>query len=89
MSEAGAFPPPLGLIAEVTHRCPLQCPYCSNPLDLERAAAELDTAGWLRVLDQAAEIGVLQMHFTGGSRWRGAISWPWWRMRRSAGFIRT
>lgn len=66
MSEAGAFPPPLGLIAEVTHRCPLQCPYCSNPLDLERAAAELDTAGWLRVLDQAAEIGVLQMHFTGG-----------------------
>ncbi len=58
--------PPLGLIAELTHRCPLQCPYCSNPLDLERAAAELDTGAWLRVLDQAAEIGVLQVHFTGG-----------------------
>ena len=58
--------PPLGLIAELTHRCPLQCPYCSNPLDLARAAAELDTACWLRVLDQAAEIGVLQVHFTGG-----------------------
>ncbi len=63
MSE---FPPPLGLIAELTHRCPLQCPYCSNPLDLERAATELDTANWLRVLDEAADIGVLQVHFTGG-----------------------
>ena len=61
-----AFPPPLGLIAELTHRCPLSCPYCSNPLQLERAADELDTATWLRVLDQAAEIGVLQVHFTGG-----------------------
>jgi pyrroloquinoline quinone biosynthesis protein E len=60
------FPPPMGLILEVTHRCPLQCPYCSNPLQLERANAELDTASWLHVLDQAAEIGVLQVHFTGG-----------------------
>ncbi len=61
-----AFPPPMGLIAELTHRCPLQCPYCSNPLDLERAATELDTTTWTHVIDQAAEIGVLQMHFTGG-----------------------
>jgi pyrroloquinoline quinone biosynthesis protein E len=60
------FPPPLGLILEITHRCPLSCPYCSNPLDLERAKAELDTAGWKTVLDQAAAIGVLQVHFTGG-----------------------
>jgi pyrroloquinoline quinone biosynthesis protein E len=60
------FPPPMGLILEVTHRCPLQCPYCSNPLELERANAELDTASWLNVLDQAAEIGILQVHFTGG-----------------------
>lgn len=58
--------PPMGLIAEITHRCPLQCPYCSNPLELERAGTELDTATWLRVLDEAAALGVLQMHFTGG-----------------------
>ena len=58
--------PPMGLIAEMTHRCPLQCPYCSNPLELERAGAELDTATWMRVLDEAAALGVLQMHFTGG-----------------------
>jgi pyrroloquinoline quinone biosynthesis protein E len=58
--------PPMGLIAEVTHRCPLQCPYCSNPLALERAAAELSTEAWLNVLDQAAQIGILQVHFTGG-----------------------
>ncbi|HEY8611427.1 MAG TPA: pyrroloquinoline quinone biosynthesis protein PqqE, partial [Roseomonas sp.] len=35
-------PPPLGLLAELTHRCPLRCPYCSNPLELSRASAELD-----------------------------------------------
>jgi pyrroloquinoline quinone biosynthesis protein E len=60
------FPPPLGLVAELTHRCPLQCPYCSNPLALEPAAGELHTGDWLRVMDEAAAIGVLQMHFTGG-----------------------
>ncbi len=58
--------PPLALLAELTHRCPLQCPYCANPLELERAAAELDTATWLRVLDEAAALGVLQIHFSGG-----------------------
>ncbi|HEV2677444.1 MAG TPA: pyrroloquinoline quinone biosynthesis protein PqqE [Aliidongia sp.] len=58
--------PPMGLLAELTHRCPLQCPYCSNPLELERAAGELDTATWLRVLDEAAGLGVLQVHFSGG-----------------------
>ncbi len=64
---AAAHPdPPLGMLLELTHRCPLQCPYCSNPLDLERAAAELPTADWTRVLDQAAALGVLQAHFSGG-----------------------
>ena len=58
--------PPLGLIAELTHRCPLQCPYCSNPLALDPISRELSTGTWLRVLDEAAAIGVLQMHFTGG-----------------------
>jgi PqqA peptide cyclase len=58
--------PPLALLAELTHRCPLRCPYCSNPLTLERAAAELDTATWQRVLGEAAALGVLQVHFSGG-----------------------
>lgn len=58
--------PPLALLAEVTHRCPLQCPYCSNPLVLERASAELATEDWKRVLDEAADLGVLQVHFSGG-----------------------
>ena len=56
----------MGLICEITHRCPLQCPYCSNPLALEPASAEMDTPSWLRVLDEAAALGVLQCHFTGG-----------------------
>jgi pyrroloquinoline quinone biosynthesis protein E len=62
----GNIAPPLGLLAEVTHRCPLACPYCSNPLALEQASAELGTADWMRVLDEAAELGVLQVHFSGG-----------------------
>ncbi len=61
-----AIEPPLALLAELTHRCPLQCPYCANPLEMERAASELDTAAWLRVLDEAAALGVLQVHFSGG-----------------------
>lgn len=58
--------PPLALLAELSHRCPLQCPYCSNPLDLERASSEIDTATWQRVLSEAAALGVLQVHFSGG-----------------------
>jgi pyrroloquinoline quinone biosynthesis protein E len=57
---------PVGLLAELTHRCPLQCPYCSNPLALERAAGELPTDAWLDVLAQAADLGVLQLHLSGG-----------------------
>ena len=53
---------PVGLLAELTHRCPLQCPYCSNPLALERVAGELATEIWLDVLAQAADLGVLQLH---------------------------
>jgi PqqA peptide cyclase len=58
--------PPLALLAELTHRCPLRCPYCSNPLELARASAELDTACWSRVFAEAAKLGVLQVHFSGG-----------------------
>src|SRR5438876_9145788 len=57
---------PLGLLAEVTHRCPLACPYCSNPLALTAREAELDTAPWARVFHEAAELGVLQVHLSGG-----------------------
>jgi len=57
---------PLGLLAELTHRCPLACPYCSNPLDLEKVADELDTAVWKRVFSEAAALGVLQVHLSGG-----------------------
>lgn len=57
---------PFGLLAELTHRCPLHCSYCSNPLELTARSRELDTAQWLRVLDEARALGVLQMHFSGG-----------------------
>src|SRR3977135_842784 len=61
-----AFPRPLGLLAELTHRCPLGCPYCSNPLALDRRPDELDTATWARVFREAAALGVLQGHLSGG-----------------------
>ena len=61
-----ALPSPLGLLAELTHRCPLGCPYCSNPLALEPRQSELDTADWARVFREAAALGVLQVHLSGG-----------------------
>ncbi|BAQ44440.1 MULTISPECIES: pyrroloquinoline quinone biosynthesis protein PqqE [Methylobacterium] len=60
------LPVPIGLLAELTHRCPLRCPYCSNPLELDRRSAELDTATWQRVLREAAALGVLHVHLSGG-----------------------
>jgi pyrroloquinoline quinone biosynthesis protein E len=57
---------PLGLLAELTHRCPLGCPYCSNPVALEPRKGELDTATWARVFREAAALGVLQVHLSGG-----------------------
>jgi pyrroloquinoline quinone biosynthesis protein E len=57
---------PLAVLAELTHRCPLQCPYCSNPLEMEVASKELTTAEWCSVMDELADIGVLQIHFSGG-----------------------
>src|SRR2546421_4794924 len=57
---------PLGLLAELTHRCPLGCPYCSNPLALDAREDELDTATWARVFGEAAELGILQAHLSGG-----------------------
>ena len=57
---------PLALLAELTYRCPLQCPYCSNPLELGRYRQELDTDTWRRVFREAAELGVIQLHLSGG-----------------------
>jgi pyrroloquinoline quinone biosynthesis protein E len=57
---------PVGLLAELTHRCPLQCPYCSNPLELERVNSELTTEEWCSVMRQAGEMGILQIHLSGG-----------------------
>lgn len=57
---------PVGLLAELTHRCPLQCPYCSNPLELESVKNELTTEEWCSVMRQAGEMGILQVHLSGG-----------------------
>jgi len=65
-SAAETFGIPLAVLAELTHRCPLQCPYCSNPVELERGGSELTTEEWKKVLTELAEIGVLQIHFSGG-----------------------
>lgn len=67
MSDAPRqIPAPVGLLAELTHRCPLGCPYCSNPLALEPRADELETDIWLDVFSQAAALGVLHVHLSGG-----------------------
>ena len=63
---ATAAVPPLALLAELTHRCPLQCPYCSNPVALNGPGEELTTAEWTGVFQQAAALGCLQIHLSGG-----------------------
>ncbi|KUE86948.1 pyrroloquinoline quinone biosynthesis protein PqqE [Cupriavidus necator] len=66
MHDDAAVGPPLAVLLELTHRCPLRCAYCSNPLGLTPGSQELSTADWCAVLDQAAALGVLQVHFSGG-----------------------
>ncbi|HEY6258706.1 MAG TPA: pyrroloquinoline quinone biosynthesis protein PqqE [Xanthobacteraceae bacterium] len=66
MAGGTALHRPLGLLAELTHRCPLGCPYCSNPLALDAREDELDAATWGRVFREAAALGVLQTHLSGG-----------------------
>ena len=75
MSVAGSAPSPhskklngkpLWLLAELTYRCPLQCPYCSNPVEYTRYKDELDTAQWISVLRQARKLGAAQLGFSGG-----------------------
>lgn len=67
MSAAGCAPSkPLWLLAELTYACPLQCPYCSNPLDFHRYKDELDTETWKRVLREARAMGAAQLGLSGG-----------------------
>ena len=65
-AATGAMHAPFSLIAELTHRCPLHCLYCSNPIELQRSQEELSTEDWKRVFRQAAAMGVLHLHLTGG-----------------------
>ena len=57
---------PYAVLCELTHRCPLSCPYCSNPVELEMKSKEIDTETWKRALCEAVKIGILQAHFSGG-----------------------
>ena len=58
--------PPLWLLAELTYRCPLQCPYCSNPVDFAKHGNELSTEEWITIMQQARELGAAQLGFSGG-----------------------
>jgi PqqA peptide cyclase len=56
---------PYALLAELTYRCPLHCPYCSNPVrPVDKG--ELNTEHWKRAIREAATLGVLQIGFSGG-----------------------
>jgi pyrroloquinoline quinone biosynthesis protein E len=71
MTQAGSetknnVNPPLWLLAELTYRCPLQCPYCSNPLEISKYQNELSTEDWVRVMQQARKMGATQLGFSGG-----------------------
>src|SRR5208282_6161972 len=61
-----AAPRPYTLVAELTYRCPLRCVYCSNPVDFAHTRDELSTSEWRRTFSEAAELGVVQLHLSGG-----------------------
>ena len=65
-NESSPKPMPLWLLAELTYACPLQCPYCSNPLDFHRHKHELTTEEWFEVLRQARALGAAQLGLSGG-----------------------
>jgi len=58
--------PPRWLLAELTYSCPLQCPYCANPIDFANVKNELSTEDWVRVLTEARAMGAVQLGFSGG-----------------------
>jgi len=66
VSEDTAAPRPYTLVAELTYRCPLRCPYCSNPTDWARRDDALATEDWLRIFREAEDLGVVQLNLTGG-----------------------
>lgn len=71
MTQAGSetennITPPLWLLAELTYRCPLQCPYCSNPVEIAKYQNEISTEDWVRVMQQARKMGATQLGFSGG-----------------------
>lgn len=66
MSDTAKRQQPLWLLAELTYKCPLQCPYCSNPLDFAAAGQELTTEQWIDVFTQARKMGAAQLGFSGG-----------------------
>ena len=76
---------PRALIAEVTHRCPLHCVYCSNPLEMRHRSEELSTKEWSSVFRQAGDMGMLQLHLTGGDPLARADLTELVRAGRSAG----
>lgn len=65
-SDSKQSKPPLWLLAELTYRCPLQCPYCSNPVEIAKYKDELSTEDWIRVMRQARKMGAAQLGFSGG-----------------------
>ena len=71
MNKAGSetknnIKPPLWLLAELTYRCPLQCPYCSNPIEMANYKNEISTEDWVRVMREARKMGAAQLGFSGG-----------------------
>ena len=65
-SNAPGVGNPFWLLAELTYKCPLQCSYCSNPLDLKGSGEELTTDQWLSVFEQGRKMGAAQLGFSGG-----------------------
>ena len=58
--------PPLWILLELTHKCPLECAYCYNQLDFASTKDAMSKEDWFRVMEQAREMGAVQLGISGG-----------------------
>ena len=43
---------PLWMLLELTHKCPLECPYCYNQLDFAKIDDKMKKEDWLKAIEK-------------------------------------
>ena len=65
-NEKTDIKPPLWVLLELTHKCPLECTYCYNQLDFANTKDGMSKEDWFKVLDETRVLGAVQLGISGG-----------------------